>query len=492
VRRLACRTGRDVTPAPAATLEPWRPANPKLPGDNVNDPQATEPAEPENPAAWALARHIADHPVSTIQAAFRYLNAPVEIELHEPSASPPSADQPALREQLSARLWEVAEDRIVAEWICCEPLDPSHDLCAKGYATLEMVKTLLVDDPEAWNPNAPLLDAILAVLPPPTDRAAALTEAERTMLAYALDQAQERIWSEDGFTDDDQAAVTSLRRLAAETQPDCDGCGHAPHLADQCQGFTFNERCECDEPVAAGTAAPDTQDEAHPPHHRWYVETRDGLVDQWAPGMRFTERDAAVERYQVVSEHHPLWKDGTPVERRLVRETTSYTVEQPAVVAAVAGEEPALRCVCGDPVELRDEIDPSSWIHSPGSETPCLNARPRCSHCQMPHDLNPDSGAPAACTSVLASIRDRDGATDTRAPRSDVGTEFVHQADNPDQAALDLWETDLAQSGVDTPGCDCGHDGMGVRWHDTACAWKVGLVAEARAAVSQPGKEPRP
>jgi hypothetical protein len=46
----------------------------------------------------------------------------------------------------------------------------------------------------------------------------ALSEAERTMLAYALDQAQEKIWSEDGFTDADQAAVDSLRRLAAEPE----------------------------------------------------------------------------------------------------------------------------------------------------------------------------------------------------------------------------------------------------------------------------------
>jgi len=56
-------------------------------------------------------------------------------------------------------------------------------------------------------------------VPPPAERAAALTEAERTMLTYALDQAQEKIWSEDGFTDEDQAAVDSLRRLAAEAQP---------------------------------------------------------------------------------------------------------------------------------------------------------------------------------------------------------------------------------------------------------------------------------
>ena len=59
-------------------------------------------------------------------------------------------------------------------------------------------------------------EEVAPVPPPPADRAAALTEAERTMLAYALDQAQEHIWSRDGFTDEDQAAVTSLRRLAAE------------------------------------------------------------------------------------------------------------------------------------------------------------------------------------------------------------------------------------------------------------------------------------
>ncbi|MFJ3507841.1 hypothetical protein [Streptomyces luteogriseus] len=54
-----------------------------------------------------------------------------------------------------------------------------------------------------------------------TDRAAVLTPAERTMLTYALDQAQEHIWSRDGFTDEDQAAVTSLRRLVAG----CPQCG---------------------------------------------------------------------------------------------------------------------------------------------------------------------------------------------------------------------------------------------------------------------------
>lgn len=81
----------------------------------------------------------------------------------------PAADRAAL----SARLWKIAEHHIVAEWICCEPLQPGHDLCAQGYTALGMVKTLLVDgDPEkAWNPSAPLLDAVLG-LPAPADRAA--------------------------------------------------------------------------------------------------------------------------------------------------------------------------------------------------------------------------------------------------------------------------------------------------------------------------------
>lgn len=39
------------------------------------------------------------------------------------------------------------------------------------------------------------------------------------MLRYALELAQEKIWSEDGFTEDDQAAVMSLKRLAGEGVP---------------------------------------------------------------------------------------------------------------------------------------------------------------------------------------------------------------------------------------------------------------------------------
>jgi hypothetical protein len=111
-----------------------------------------------------------------------------ECSLYRPAPAAPAGPAPATdRAALSAKLWQIAEHHIVAEWICCEPLNPKHDLCAKGYAALGMAKTLLVDsDPkEAWNPNAPLLDAILAMLPAP-DRQTALERVR------ALHQPMER------------------------------------------------------------------------------------------------------------------------------------------------------------------------------------------------------------------------------------------------------------------------------------------------------------
>lgn len=51
-------------------------------------------------------------------------------------------------------------------------------------------------------------------------RAAALTDHERQFLTFALDLAFDRMVSEDGFTDEDDAALESLRRMAAAAHPD--------------------------------------------------------------------------------------------------------------------------------------------------------------------------------------------------------------------------------------------------------------------------------
>ncbi|MFF7879142.1 hypothetical protein ACFZDM_33515 [Streptomyces californicus] len=75
--------------------------------------------------------------------------------------------------------------------------------------------------------------------------------------------------------------------------------------------------------------------EAYPARHQWRTETHDPLADEWNQGMPYTERADAVARHQTREERVPTWKDGTRVQRRLVRMTTTYTVEPtPAVPAA--------------------------------------------------------------------------------------------------------------------------------------------------------------
>src|SRR5690606_157238 len=94
-----------------------------------------------------------------------------------------------------------------------------------GFMAERLLEMLVIDKRdghEIWQPEA---EPEPGIQPEPEDPAIAfavpgLTEPERVMLRYALDQAQERIWAEDGFTDEDQAAVTSLRRLLTGKAPD--------------------------------------------------------------------------------------------------------------------------------------------------------------------------------------------------------------------------------------------------------------------------------
>lgn len=196
-------------------------------------------------------------------------------------------DQPPtdLRAQVAARLWEVAEHNIIAEWICCDPIDPTHQLCVKGDATLLMTKALLVDSPEAWKP-APLLDAVMEELrrmaaeaqqQPDTETPAedparidrlrpeftdhASIESIDAQLQRA--RSQQRRWHlrTEWLISLRQARVDQKARgewPAAVEQPAaavtgeeaCDGCGHPVHLALGCTVTRYAECCACDEPIA--------------------------------------------------------------------------------------------------------------------------------------------------------------------------------------------------------------------------------------------------
>jgi hypothetical protein len=168
------------------------------------------------------------------------------------------------RAVLSTKLWAVAEHHIVAEWICCEPLDPKHDLCAKGYAALGMAKTLLVDSPEAWNPSAPLLDAVLAMLPASIDQAAVLRETADTVEAMNEGCGQGKPCAScDARADAADALRDIARRMADETQPEArevihgcppDGSGLTPCCGRTPFELPLTDRISSEAPITCRTA----------------------------------------------------------------------------------------------------------------------------------------------------------------------------------------------------------------------------------------------
>lgn len=143
-------------------------------------------------------------------------------------------------------------------------------------------------------------DAVLAVLPPPTDRGAVLRDAADRLDAAAAQQ--DSLSSSD--YDQEAYAARQLREQAAGVR----------RMADEAQAA-----------------------EAHPAEHTWAAELYDPVAKEWVPGTRYPDRDRAVNHLNHAAKIGPAWKDGTPTQRRLVRATTTYTVEQPAAGARQDG-----------------------------------------------------------------------------------------------------------------------------------------------------------
>ncbi|MFJ6730043.1 hypothetical protein ACIQPQ_34605 [Streptomyces sp. NPDC091281] len=76
--------------------------------------------------------------------------------------------------------------------------------------------------------------------------------------------------------------------------------------------------------------------------------------------------------------------------------------------------ESGLQCVCGNPVQWTEHSFDPGWIHSPGSDATCTNARPYCPECRMPHLLVP--GREPMCRSLRAHV-----APDTRRDQTTPG-----------------------------------------------------------------------
>lgn len=78
-------------------------------------------------------------------------------------------------------------------------------------------------------------------------------------------------------------------------------------------------------PGTTRPAAPPSS-QARPPLHAWRAEIYDGA--EWLPyNGAVSDLDLARSLLQSDNEQKPTWADGEPVQRRLVRETVTFTVE---------------------------------------------------------------------------------------------------------------------------------------------------------------------
>lgn len=136
-----------------------------------------------------------------------YLAAAREVIaiVREGAASPvgqPARAGAALRDRIAETLTTTLSRMDVMAWLGCRRGDRDHDV---SITQTELGRTLA--------------DAVLAVFPEPPSRAASLSDAERQFLTFALDLAADEMASRgDEFGAEDQAALDSLRRLAAGAQ----------------------------------------------------------------------------------------------------------------------------------------------------------------------------------------------------------------------------------------------------------------------------------
>ncbi|WP_326811664.1 hypothetical protein [Streptomyces scopuliridis] len=121
----------------------------------------------------------------------------------------------------------------------------------------------------------------------------------------------------------DRAALRAYMAVADEEQQDLLAVLQAERA--QADGIITGLRAELEQ--ARATTLNEAAAEAHPAEQSWAAELYDPLADEWVPGTRYLVRDRAVNHLAHASAVGPTWKDGTPTQHRLVRATTTYTVE---------------------------------------------------------------------------------------------------------------------------------------------------------------------
>lgn len=322
------------------------------------------------PELARLIEPVLGNPLKATAAARRIVHRHDE----QPAAVPvpPPADQTARRDRIAEALYERERP----------PRDPAWA--------------------EAFAMDREVFEAMAAVL--------SLTAVERQFLTFALDLAADEMASRgDEFGDEDEAALETLRRVAAEEQPaetqgtttdkaaalgltdtDYRARSHAAAVATiraaipgmyAHVGFRLEDVLnEADE-----VQPPETQ--AHEPTHTWTVESP--RRDNWASwGTTYDDRDWALESYEHSTKNAPA----RPF--RLVRATTTYTIEAehtPPTARPAVGEQPETQ-----EAPRPHTLDGAAETEEKLDLTPTREARPECAHCwrEIENRGTPNMGGP--------------------------------------------------------------------------------------------------
>jgi len=114
---------------------------------------------------------------------------------------------------------------------------------------------------------------------------------------------------------------------------------------------------------------------------------------------------------------------------------TSTATQTPPTTTADDGP----RCVCGDPIEQTG--DPAYWIHSPGSDTPCLDARPALPARKVAHHIPAEA---------YAAWTEQAPAADEDAQRTTRRDSIRNLLDRAHRGTLTFPEADLLRQHVET------------------------------------------
>ncbi|MFF0864185.1 hypothetical protein ACFYUV_20670 [Nonomuraea sp. NPDC003560] len=68
-----------------------------------------------------------------------------------------------LRRRYAEAIRSAADFSIMGEWICCDPINPDHELCVQGGIARQMLAAVLTDDPERLFVPSKLVNAVMAV-----------------------------------------------------------------------------------------------------------------------------------------------------------------------------------------------------------------------------------------------------------------------------------------------------------------------------------------